>query len=148
MLKQRNERKLDMLLRKKEDDFKNLLNELSQRKIQFCEGEDCMKFEEKNLIPLLPPLENHMVSVAEDGSLEWPTAFCYPEYEMMEFQQKLSENATLFDCLVVVLEEFALDKLERYKIDTCNMYHENKKKHLTVKMDLDKTIKEIVSDER
>lgn len=121
--------------------------EFEKRNITFCESDQISDLEEKDLIPILPPLEDHMVSInEEDGGLEWPLAFCYPEYEIMDFQQKVSENATLFDSLTALFEDFKLGHPGQYRADTVNVYHENKKLGGTHKLDVNKTIKEIVSD--
>ncbi|XP_063709795.1 DNA polymerase interacting tetratricopeptide repeat-containing, protein of 47 kDa [Culicoides brevitarsis] len=147
LLKNRNSRRRQALEKKKDDKLKALLTELSKRSITFCEANSVDDLEEKDLIPLLPPLEDHMVSISEeDGSLEWPLAFCYPEYEIMDFQQKVSENATIFDCLVALFEDFKLGHPGQYKADTVNVYHDNKKFGGTHKLDVDKTIKDILNE--
>lgn len=146
MLKNRNSRRRQALEKKKDDKLKALLSELEKRNITFCEGDKVSDLEEKDLIPLLPPLEDHMVSISEDdGGLEWPLAFCYPEYEIMDFQQKVSENATIYDCLTALLEDFKLGHPGQYKPDNVNVYHENKKLGGTCQLDVEKTIKEILN---
>lgn len=88
-----------------------------------------------------------MVSLNEEtNALEWPLAFCYPEYEIMDFQQKVSENATIYDCLVALFTDFELGRKDEYTPDNVNIYHENKKSEETVKLDIQKTIKEILGE--
>lgn len=65
---------------------------LGQRKIKFSGKSNAAKLEQRDINPILPPLEDHPVSLDETNSLLWPTGFCYPEYETMDFEQKLSEN--------------------------------------------------------
>lgn len=146
LLKNRNSRRRQALEKKKDDKIRALLSEFEKRTITFLESDQISDLGEKDLVPLLPPLEDHMVSISEeDGGLEWPLAFCYPEYEIMDFQQKVSENATIFDCLAALLADFQLGHPGQYKADNVNVYHENKKLRETFKLDVDKTIRDILS---
>lgn len=146
LLKNRNSRRRQALDKKKDDKIRALLTEFEKRTITFCEGDKISDLEEKDLVPLLPPLEDHMVSISEeDGGLEWPLAFCYPEYEIMDFQQKVSENATIFDCLTALLVDFQLGHPGQYRADNVNVYHVNRKVGGTHKLDVNKTIGDTIN---
>uniref|UniRef100_A0A336MPM7 CSON002216 protein n=1 Tax=Culicoides sonorensis TaxID=179676 RepID=A0A336MPM7_CULSO len=147
VMKLRNARKFESIQKKKEEELNLLLSEFEKRNITFCEKDKISALEEKDIFPLLPPLEDHMVSFdKETETLYWPAAFCYPEYEVMDFEQKLSENATLYDCLTALLEDFRFGNPDVYKPENVNVYHENKKLSETFLLDINKTIKDILSE--
>lgn len=93
--KARDERKQLAVMKKKSENVLKTIAALEARKIRFENHKNQDGDITEELIrPYLAPLEDFPVHLDEDGSLIWPTAFCYPEFEISEFQQNLSENTT------------------------------------------------------
>uniref|UniRef100_A0A1A9VZ45 Cns1/TTC4 wheel domain-containing protein n=1 Tax=Glossina brevipalpis TaxID=37001 RepID=A0A1A9VZ45_9MUSC len=103
------------------------------------------------LKPKFAPLEDFPVHFDNDDddnkTLVWPAAFSYPEFLFSDFQQQLSEEVTMFDCLSSLFTEpLPQDKENLYFVDNLNVYYENHKLATVHKVQLDKTIKEIVKE--
>lgn len=95
--KARDERKAEMAEKKKKEDFEKTVAALVQRRVKFEEirsGNLKEKFTPEILKPKLDPLEKFHAKLDTQNVLHWPVAFCYPEYQMTDFQQQLSEDVT------------------------------------------------------
>ena len=95
--KQRDERKLQMAEKKKRQEFQTVVQALINRKAKFEEvkgGDLSSKLTPDIIKPIVEPLENHPVSLDKHGILYWPVIFCYPEYQLSDLQQQLSEDIT------------------------------------------------------
>lgn len=94
--KERDERKLVAIQKRKDEIERRTLQAIEARGIRFEEHlvDDKLKRVTPELIkPSLEPLVQHPVHLAEDGSLVWPAAFLYPEFLFSDFHHNVSENA-------------------------------------------------------
>lgn len=147
----RNERKNQLQEKKKRQEFQTLVQALIQRKAKFEEirHRDLSSSLTPEIIkPKIDPLENHSVSIDSHGTVYWPIVFCYPEYQLTDIQQQVHEMETIFECFE---DMFALDEPtpHNYKNpNDLNVYFENRLKATVYKVDLQKTIKDLVADEK
>lgn len=148
--KLRDERKMQMQEKKKRQEFQTLVQSLIQRKVKF-EGFKNKKLDSlltpEIIKPTIAPLENFSVSMDRNGTIHWPVAFCYPENSTIDFQQQLSEMETLNECLEYMFADE--EQSHSYKSPSeVNVYFENRIKGEIYQVDLDKVLKDVVSDER
>lgn len=93
----RDERKRKAAERRDERQTELTLAAIAARGVQFEEhgaptGGAVQKATAELLRPSLEPLQEHAVHVDGEGSLVWPTVFCYPEFLFSDFHQTVSEN--------------------------------------------------------
>lgn len=89
----RDERKKQNEHRRKGETLKRTIEELKSRGIKF--EEQIKKSAYVDLIkPTYLPLEEYPIQISDDGMLRWPAIFCYPEFEICDFQQQLHDNNT------------------------------------------------------
>lgn len=147
--KLRDERKVQMQEKKKRQDFQTLVQALVQRKVKFEEiykGELSSDLTPEILKPKVDPLENHPVTLDKHGTVFYPVIFCYPEYQLTDLQQQLSEQLTIHECLEDMFAPTADDAPQKYPSpDGLNVYFENRLKGKIIKVNTQKTFKEIVS---
>lgn len=147
--KLRDERKVQMSEKKKRQDFQTLVQVLIQRKAKFEEirNKEVSSFLTPEILkPKVEPLEYHPVSLDKHGTVYYPAIFCYPEYQLTDLQQQLNEMMTIHECLE---DMFAPDDSGKQKYsspENVNVYYENRLKGKIVKVDQQKTLKEIVSE--
>jgi len=99
------------------------------------------------LKPKFLPLEDYPCKLNNDGIMTWPTAFSYPEFLFSDFQQVLSEEVVMNDCLEDMFKEpLPYDPQYKYKPGNLTVYYENRKAASVHKVKLNKTIKEIISE--
>lgn len=87
----RDERKRQNDYRKKGELLNRTIETLKERKIRFEEQLQSTPYEEL-IRPKYIPLEEYPIQMSEDGQLRWPAAFCYPEFEICDFQQQLYDS--------------------------------------------------------
>ncbi|EDW09939.1 DNA polymerase interacting tetratricopeptide repeat-containing, protein of 47 kDa [Drosophila mojavensis] len=131
--------------------FQKLRAALEQRAIKFDDQpiNKRANITEQLLVPKFLPLEDYPVHLdAEDNStLIWPAAFSYPEFLLSDFQQQLPETATMQDCLnTLFAEPLPCDRTLSYRPDNVHVYYENRKAGCVHKVDLTKTLREIISE--
>lgn len=149
--KQRDERKTQMLEKKKRQEFQTLVHALMQRKVKFEEvrnGDLGSKLTPEFLRPKVDPLEYHPVSLDNQGNVYWPVIFCYPEYQLTDLQQQLIETITVQQCLEDMFSPENDDgQPQKYSsADDLNVYYENRLKGKIYLVDQHKPLKEIVSE--
>ncbi|XP_058834519.1 DNA polymerase interacting tetratricopeptide repeat-containing, protein of 47 kDa [Topomyia yanbarensis] len=144
--KERDARKAAQAERVKQEQLKRTIEQLKQRGVKFEEPDALTKV--KRLKPRLLPLEDFMVKADSNGVLHWPTVFCYPQFLSTDFQQQLSEECTMEEVLINMYEEpLELDEEGAYVPHNVNVYYENPIAAETHKVDVKKTIKDIVREE-
>lgn len=89
----RDERKKQNEQRRKGESLKRTIDELKARAIKFEEQLPSSKYEDL-IRPTYLPLEEYPVQITNDGQLRWPAIFCYPEFEICDFQQQIYDNNT------------------------------------------------------
>ncbi|XP_055626999.1 DNA polymerase interacting tetratricopeptide repeat-containing, protein of 47 kDa [Toxorhynchites rutilus septentrionalis] len=142
---ERDARKASQIHRKKIDELEKTREQLRQRGVKF-EEKDALTNEER-LKPKLLPLENFMVKADSNGVLHWPTVFCYPQFLSTDFQQQLSEECTMEEVLLNLFEQpLELDEDSTYVPHKLNVYYENRIAGSVRKIDVRKTIKEILKE--
>ncbi|XP_054741289.1 DNA polymerase interacting tetratricopeptide repeat-containing, protein of 47 kDa isoform X1 [Anastrepha obliqua] len=157
LLKKSKTKKLEIErdLRKEAAETKNRLGRLQRlfdalqlRSIKFDDQKKNMPITEELLHPKFLPLEDHPVHLDDDNeTLIWPAAFSYPEFLFSDFQQELPENAMMEDCVNALFKEpLPCDKSNRYRSGNINVYYENRKVGCVHKVDLNKTINEILNE--
>lgn len=149
--KLRDERKLQMLEKAKRQAFQTLVQNLIQRKVKFEEihkGDLSADLTPEILRPKVDPLEFHPVSLDNTtGNVFYPAIFCYPEFQLTDLQQQLSEMMTIYECLEDMFAPSEDNAPQKYPSpDGLNVYYENRLKGKIIKVDQKKTIKDIVSE--
>ncbi|XP_055707055.1 DNA polymerase interacting tetratricopeptide repeat-containing, protein of 47 kDa [Phlebotomus papatasi] len=144
--KERQERKLAAEQKRKLDEQQKTINEIKKRKIRFEEIEN-QTFTDITMDILKPkyaPVEDFPVCLSPDGQLCWPVVFCFPEYNVSDFQQQLDESFTLADCIQDILfENEDRDEEGKYNIDNVRVYYENTILGKPFTANLTNTLKEI-----
>ncbi|KAL9913352.1 DNA polymerase interacting tpr containing protein of 47kD isoform 1-T2 [Glossina fuscipes fuscipes] len=142
----RNHRKQLIKAKRDLEEFHRLTDALEERQVKF----ECKSLITKELIkPKFSPLEDFPVHFDDEDqkTLIWPAAFSYPEFLFSDFQQQLSEEVTMFDCLTSMFAEpLPQDKEGKYFVDNLNVYYENHKLGTVHKVHLEKTIKDILKE--
>uniref|UniRef100_A0A1A9ZPI1 Cns1/TTC4 wheel domain-containing protein n=1 Tax=Glossina pallidipes TaxID=7398 RepID=A0A1A9ZPI1_GLOPL len=142
----RNHRKQLIKAKRDLEEFHRLKDALEERQVKFeCKSSITMEL----IKPKFSPLEDFPVHFDDDDqkTLIWPAAFSYPEFLFSDFQQQLSEEVTMFDCLTSMFAEpLPQDKGGQYFVNNLNVYYENRKLGTVHKVDLEKTIKEIMKE--
>uniref|UniRef100_A0A1A9VJD6 Cns1/TTC4 wheel domain-containing protein n=1 Tax=Glossina austeni TaxID=7395 RepID=A0A1A9VJD6_GLOAU len=142
----RNHRKQLIKAKRDLEEFHRLKEALEERQVKFeCKSSITMEL----IKPKFSPLEDFPVHLDDEDqkTLIWPAAFSYPEFLFSDFQQQLSEEVTMFDCLTSMFAEpLPQDKGGQYFVDNLNVYYENRKLGTVHKVDLEKTIKEIMKE--
>nr|XP_014096578.2 DNA polymerase interacting tetratricopeptide repeat-containing, protein of 47 kDa [Bactrocera oleae] len=128
--------------------FQRLTEALKSRGIKFDDLKNNKPITEELLRPKFLPLEDHPVHLDHDSeTLVWPTAFSHPEFLFSDFQQQLSEDVVMEDCVNDMFKEpLPCDKSNSYRPGNLNIYYENRKVGCVRKVDLNKTIKEILNE--
>lgn len=128
--------------------FQQLTEVLKTRGIKFDDLKKNKLITEELLRPKFLPLEDHPVHLDNDNeTLSWPTAFSYPEFLFSDFYQQLSEDVVMEDCVNEMFKEpLPCDKSNSYRQSNLNIYYENRKAGCVHKVDLNKTIKEILNE--
>ncbi|XP_065086031.1 DNA polymerase interacting tetratricopeptide repeat-containing, protein of 47 kDa [Ochlerotatus camptorhynchus] len=143
--KARDARKTTQAERRKQEQLTRTLDALKKREVKFEEPDALTN--EKRLKPILGPLNEFMVKADSNGVLHWPTVFCYPQFLTTDFQQQLSEECTMEDTLINMFEEqFELDRDGEYFPHKLNVYYENRLAGRVCKVDVKKTIKDIIRE--
>lgn len=146
--KLRDERKGQMNEKKKRQEFQTLVQVLIQRKVKFEEvrkGNMNSDLTVEILKPKVEPLEYHPVSLDKHGAVYYPAIFCYPEFQLTDLQQQLHEMVTIHECLE---EMFASEEDGTRKYTSpanLNVYYENRIKAKMIKVDQQKSLKELVA---
>lgn len=92
---ERDARKAKTMERRQELMVQQTLSAIEARGVRFeahLPSDRVKKVTAEMLRPGLEPLEDYPAHVEADGSLVWPTAFCYPEYLFSDFHQTVNEN--------------------------------------------------------
>lgn len=103
-----------------------------------------------DLEPAFPGVADSRVHKDPSGAdeLVWPVLLLYPEYKITEFIQHCAESSVLKDHLV---QMFATppewDKDQTYKLEDLNLYYEGTKKFTLFKVDINKTLLEIMKED-
>lgn len=145
--KLRDERKLQMAEKKKRQEFQTLVQVLVQRGVKF-EGVKNLSADltVEVLKPKVDPLEMHPVTLDKHGNVYYPAIFCYPEFQLTDLQQQMSEITTIRECLD---EMFADDEEGTRKFlsaDGLNVYYENRQAAKIIKVNTKKALKDIVNE--
>ncbi|XP_055854608.1 DNA polymerase interacting tetratricopeptide repeat-containing, protein of 47 kDa [Episyrphus balteatus] len=144
---ERNERKAASEVKKKLTQFHHTIDLLKERGVKFDDIKPNTRLTEELLRPKFLPLEDFPVHIDEDNILIWPAAFSYPEFMFSDFQQNLNEDALMADVVQSMFTEpLPCDKDGKYKPGKISVYYENRKAASVSKVDLSKTIKEIVTE--
>ncbi|BFG03981.1 DNA polymerase interacting tetratricopeptide repeat-containing protein of 47 kDa [Drosophila madeirensis] len=147
---ERNQRKEAAESKRRLTRFHKLRDAIEQRAIKFDDQKVGKKVNitEELLRPKFLPLEDHPVHIDDDGStLIWPAAFSYPEFLFSDFQQQLPETATMMDCLTTLFAEpLPCDKSQNYRLGNVNVYYENRKAACVHKVELQKSLSDIISE--
>ncbi|XP_068148266.1 DNA polymerase interacting tetratricopeptide repeat-containing, protein of 47 kDa [Drosophila tropicalis] len=148
---ERNQRKELAEARRRASRLQKLKDAVEQRSIKFDDQRLNKKLDitEELLRPKFLPLEDYPVHLDEaDGStLIWPAAFSYPEFLFSDFQQQLPETATMLDCLQTLFAEpLPCDKNQEYRVGNVNVYYENRKVGCVHKVDMTKTLRELLDE--
>uniref|UniRef100_A0A0K8W5J3 Tetratricopeptide repeat protein 4 n=1 Tax=Bactrocera latifrons TaxID=174628 RepID=A0A0K8W5J3_BACLA len=145
---ERDQRKEAAEAKKRIVSFQRLTEALKTRGIKFDDLKNNKPITEELLRPKFLPLEDHPVHLDSDNeTLVWPTAFSYPEFLFSDFQQQLSEDVVMEDCINDMFKEpLPCDKSHSYRSGNLNIYYENRKVGCVHKVDLNKTIKEILNE--
>ncbi|XP_034654376.1 DNA polymerase interacting tetratricopeptide repeat-containing, protein of 47 kDa [Drosophila subobscura] len=147
---ERNQRKEAAESKRRLTRFHKLRDAIEQRAIKFDDQKVGKKVNitEELLRPKFLPLEDHPVHIDDDGStLIWPAAFSYPEFLFSDFQQQLPETATMMDCLTTLFTEpLPCDKSQNYRLGNVNVYYENRKAACVHKVELEKSLSDIISE--
>lgn len=148
--KLRDERKKQMSEKKKRQEFQTLVQALVQRKVKFEEirnGDLSADLTPEIIKPKVDPLEFHPVSLDKHGTVHYPAIFCYPEFQLTDLQQQMSELMTVRECLEDMYAPDQDAAPHKYpSADGLNVYYENRLKAKIIKVDLQRTFKEIVSE--
>lgn len=149
--KLRDERKIQMMEKKKRQDFQTLVQALVQRKVKFEEvrkGNLSSDLTQEILLPKVDPLEYFPTSLDKQGNILYPTIFCYPEYKLTDLQQQLNELLTIEEILGDMFAPSEDSAPQKYPSpDAVNVYYENRLAAKIFPIDQRKTIKDIVSEE-
>lgn len=89
----RDERKKQNEQRRKGETLKRTIETLKSRGIQFEEQLESSSYEDL-IKPSYIPLEDYPIQITDAGFLQWPAIFCYPEFEICDFQQQIYDNNT------------------------------------------------------
>lgn len=149
--KLRDLRKSQMLEKKKRQEFQSLVQSLIQRKVKFEEvrnGDLSADLTLEIIKPTIAPLQDHSVSMDRNGTIHWPTMFCYPEYSVCDFQQHLSEMETLYECLENMFSDKDQQSHNYKSPNDVNIYFESRLKGQVYQVDTQKLLKDVVSDEK
>lgn len=148
--KLRDERKLQMAEKAKRQSFQTLVQNLIQRKVKFEEirkGDLSADLTPEILRPKVDPLEFHPVTLDKTGTVYYPAIFCYPQFQLTDLQQQLSETLTIHECLEDMFAPTQDDAPQKYPSpEGLNVYYENRLKAKLVKVDTRKSIKDIVRE--
>lgn len=147
--KLRDERKLQMAEKKKRQDFQTLVQVLIQRKVKFEElrkGNISSDLTQDILKPKVEPLEYFPVSLDKHGTVYYPAIFCYPEFQLTDLQQQLSEMMTIHKCLEDMFASEDNGTSKYPSTEGLNVYYDNRLKAKFVKVDQQKNLKQIVSE--
>lgn len=148
--KLRDERKIQMMEKKKRQDFQTLVQVLMQRKVKFEEvrsGNLSSDLTPEMLKPKVEPLEYFPVSLDKQGNVHYPAIFCYPEFQLTDLQQQLNEMLTIQECLEDMFAPSEDNAPQKYPSpDAVNVFYENRLKGKIFPVDQQKTIKDIVSE--
>ncbi|XP_037928538.1 DNA polymerase interacting tetratricopeptide repeat-containing, protein of 47 kDa [Teleopsis dalmanni] len=128
--------------------FQHLISVLEERAIKFDDQPKGKPITKELLQPKFLPLEEFPVHLDEDNeTLIWPTSFSYPEFLYSDFQQELSEKVIMQDCIYTLFNEpLPWDTAKNYQPDSINVYYENRLAGRVHKVDLNKSIKEIINE--
>lgn len=145
--KLRDERKIQMQEKKKRQEFQTLVQALIQRRVKFEGIKDlAANLTLDDIKPQVAPLEYHPVSMDQNGTIHWPVMFCYPEFSLSDFQQRLSELESLHECLE---DMFTVDEEQSHNYksaDDVTIYYENRTKGTVHQVDSKKPLKDVVSN--
>lgn len=145
--KKRDDRKLSVSEKKKRDQWDRVIETVKGRKLKFEEADSVDEITQKILTPTYPPLENYPVHMDEGGSLEWPLAFCYPEFMFSDYQQAVCEVFPMADIVHdLLMDPLECDRENRYVADNVNVYYLNKAIRKAIKVDQKKPLKEIIEE--
>lgn len=89
----RDERKRQNEHRRKGETLKRTIEELKARGVKFEEQLRTSSYEDL-IRPAYLPLEDYPIQMTDDEQLRWPAIFCYPEFEIADFQQQIYDNNT------------------------------------------------------
>lgn len=89
----RDERKKQNEHRRKGETLKRTIAELKARGIKFEEQVESSSYEDL-IKPSYLPLEEYPIQMTDEGFLRWPAVFCYPEFEICDFQQQIYDSNT------------------------------------------------------
>lgn len=89
----RDERRKQNEHRCKGETLKRTIDELKARSIKFEEQLQTSSYVDL-IRPTYLPLEEYPIQITDDGQLRWPAIFCYPEFEICDFQQQIYDNNT------------------------------------------------------
>ncbi|XP_017836014.1 DNA polymerase interacting tetratricopeptide repeat-containing, protein of 47 kDa [Drosophila busckii] len=147
---ERNQRKEAAESKRRLTRFHKLTEALQQRSVKFDDQKlnKKLNISEELLLPKFLPLEDFPVHLDDDGStLIWPAAFSYPEFLLSDFQQQLPETATMTDCLnTLFAEPLPCDRTGSYRLSNVHVYYENRKVGCVHKIDLTKSLREIIDE--
>ncbi|XP_067627295.1 DNA polymerase interacting tetratricopeptide repeat-containing, protein of 47 kDa [Eurosta solidaginis] len=145
---ERNQRKEAAETKKRLTRLQHLIDTLQRRNIKFDDQKKNSPITEELLRPKLLPIEDYPLHLDDDNeTLIWPAAFSYPEFLFSDFQQELCENVIMDDCINDMFKEpLPCDKSNSYRAGNLNVFYENRKVGCVHKVDLSKTIKEIVNE--
>lgn len=169
----RDERERTAVERKKSEAITRTEAELHSRGVRFEEA--LGKTRLRNILrPTYVPLEDFPIHLNKMGDgLVWPAVFCYPEFEICDFQQELEDNVLYVICLHsnsitevltflilnfhsrmcdiladLFVERMECDSTYSYRPNTVNVYSEDTftaKVHL---IDIKESIKQITSNKK
>lgn len=89
----RDDRKKQNEHRRKGETLKRTIAELKARGIKFEEQVESSSYEDL-IKPSYLPLEEYPIQMTDEGFLRWPAVFCYPEFEICDFQQQIYDSNT------------------------------------------------------
>lgn len=148
--RERNERKVQMMEKKKRQEFQTLTKSLIERKAKFEEvrnGNLAADLTFEMIKPKIDPLSDFPISIQSDGTINYPAIFCYPEFKLTDIQQQLIEHVTMQEILESMLEQTEEGSPPKFTSpDAVNVYYDNRFKGKLVKVFKEKTIKQIVAE--
>ncbi|XP_072366792.1 tetratricopeptide repeat protein 4 [Scyliorhinus torazame] len=163
-VEERNVRKTKLREKKERVQAEALMKAIEERKIKLFqpqelpsqnsdddEGDD--KEEDRVLKTLLFDGINSengiVVHLDENGNLNWPVLFLYPEYEQMDFISAFHEDTRFIDHLSVMFENFPpWDTEKKYKLNNLELYFEDEQREDLYQVDPMCTLRQVLSHDR
>ena len=145
----RDKRKRDKLDKKLNKEEEELINTIKNRAINLELIDGRRKPDLKDLEPLVPQIAQSRVHLDAENKLIWPVMILYPETHQTDFIQNFNEDILLAEQLEQLFSEPPeWDTERRYTLQNINVYFEGKDKCSVHKVNIHRSLGEILQDER